>query len=120
MPPGGVRVATGGRVDKLGAGVGVTGFNVRNGTFRAVVEVVEAMDGEVVGAMVLEGSESGAVCAAARAACFWFSLVTPTATPTMTLRTMRKMRTMIAMPLFVLYQGREYVGTGEGVSSTLG
>jgi len=88
-----------------------------------VFGAVEAMDGETVLVTVLEGSESGwtsVVCEAARTACFWFPLATPTATPTMTLVRMRMMRTMIAMPLFVLYQRYEYVGTGEGVSTALG
>jgi len=105
----------------VGVGVGFIEPTVdRKGACVPVFGVVEARGWEVT---VLGESESGATSAGrvvARAACLCFSLVTPTATPTMTLMRMRTMSTMIAMPRFVLYQWYVYVGTGEGVSTALG
>ena len=95
-------------------GVDPPGSKVRGGTFAAGSEVVEVRSGETV----LEELESAGACAAAIAACLCFSSVTPSIIPTMILRTMTMTRTIIAMPLFVLYQ--QYGGTGEGESAATG
>lgn len=101
MPVGDAIIGT---VGELGGvwifGVDITGPEVWDGLPFEVCEVDEAEDVEAV---VFEGP-APVDCAAARAACLRFSLVTPTATPTMTERRMRKPRIIIAMPLFVLYQ----------------
>jgi len=117
-----------GTAGELGVGVDVTGATVESGLFVAAApEVVEGVNGEGAEAPLPGEFESEAptaadsvAAAAANSDCLCFSPLTPTATPTMILMRMRATRTIIAMPLFVLYQWYVYDGTGEGESIAVG
>ena len=107
-----------GTADKLGVGVECTGLKVECGLSLAVLEGITGEDAEVMVSGVVESAPTAAIAAA----CFFCSPLTPTATPTMILMTIRATRIMIAMPLFVLYQRDVYEDEGarEGESAAIG
>jgi len=124
---GSIRVTAGGLV---GVGNDPTGSVVKSGIFVAALGVDATVCGEekgedededVIKVTVLEGPRSGPSsgdCGAVMASCFRFPSLTPTATPMMILRKIRKMRIKIAMPLFVRYQRDG--GTNEDESNGVG